>query len=89
MSANLSAHSAGREGRMAPEGGKIKHPQNKAKQTELFSFPFGCSHLGLNVFRNNESHTKNIPPLLLTPQHVKGQATWRALICILVGTVCG
>lgn len=75
---------------MGPQGEKIKHAQNKAKHTEIFFFPpFGCSHLGLNVFRNNESHTKNILLFLLTPLHVRGQATWSALILIFVGTLCG
>lgn len=74
---------------MGPQVEKIKHAQNKAKHTALFFFLFGCSHLGLNVFRNNESHTKNILVFLLTPQHVRGQATWSALILIFVGTVCG
>lgn len=74
-------------GKMAPPGEKIKHAQNKAKHTKLFFF-FGCSHLGLNVFRNNESHTKNILLLLLSPRHVRGQVTWSALVLIFVGTVC-
>lgn len=75
-----------KKGKIVPPGEKIKQAQNKAKHTKVFFF-FGCSHLGLNVFRNNESHTKNILLLLLTSRHVRGQVTWSALILIFVGTV--
>lgn len=69
-----------------PQGEKINHTQGKT--TQLFFF-FGCSHLGLNIFRNNESHSKNILFFLLNPQHVGAQATCSALILIFVGIVCG
>lgn len=73
------------------EGSSGKEDKTCAEQSKTHRafFFFRCSHLGLNFFRNNESHTKNIPLLLLTPQHVRGQATWSALILIFVGTVCG
>lgn len=61
---------------------------HRTKQNTQSFFFFGCSHLGLNVFRNNESHAKNILLLLLTPRHVRGQVTWSALILIFVGTDC-
>lgn len=78
-----------RRGKNGSSGRKDKTCIEKNKTRMAFFFFFGCSHLGLNVFRNNESHTKNILLLLLTPQHVRGQATWSALILIFVGTVCG
>lgn len=68
-------------------GRKDKTRAEQSKTHKGFFF-FGCSHLGLNVFRNNESHTKNILLLLLSPRHVRGQVTWSALILIFVGTVC-
>lgn len=68
-------------------GRKDKTCTEQSKTHKAFFF-FGCSHLGLNVFRNNESHTKSILLLLLTPRHVRGQVTWSALILIFVGTVC-
>lgn len=69
-----------------PQGEKINHTESKT--TQLFFF-FGCSHLGPNIFRNNESHSKNILFFLLNPQHVGGQATCSALILAFVGIVCG
>lgn len=68
-------------------GRKDKTCTEQSKTDKAFFF-FGCSHLGLNVFRNNESHTKNILLLLQTPWYVRGQVTWSALILIYVGTVC-
>lgn len=78
----------GKKRRKNGSSGRKDKTRTEQSKTHKAFFSFGCSHLGLNVFRNNESHTKNILLLLLSPRHVRGQVTWSALILIFVGTVC-